>query len=140
MSLVTKLVNPFPNKPWFLCVCNKYSRLLKTLWEKEKLLVTSNFSYSHSVFYLSGPHSAFFIKSEIVVCKHTEFGKGLKSKRKMLSFQVKFVQTDTQLQNNNYVPDLSMPGYKNMPHRHQQTVHSILFQKLFSQHGGCLKV
>ena len=25
--------------------------LLKTLWEKEKLLVTSNFSFSHSVFY-----------------------------------------------------------------------------------------
>ena len=28
--------------------------LLKTLWEKEKLLVTSNFSFSHSVFYLFG--------------------------------------------------------------------------------------
>ena len=27
---------------------------LKTLWEKEKLLVTSNFSFSHSVFYLLG--------------------------------------------------------------------------------------
>ena len=27
---------------------------LKTLWEKEKLLVTSNFSFSHSVFYLFG--------------------------------------------------------------------------------------
>ena len=27
---------------------------LKTLWEKEKLLVTSNFSFSHSVFYLIG--------------------------------------------------------------------------------------
>ena len=25
--------------------------LLKTIWEKEKLLVTSNFSFSHSVFY-----------------------------------------------------------------------------------------
>ena len=29
-------------------------RLLKTLWEKEKLLVTSNFSFSHSVFSLFG--------------------------------------------------------------------------------------
>ena len=29
-------VNPFPNK---------------TLWEKEKLVTTSNFSFSHSVFY-----------------------------------------------------------------------------------------
>ena len=29
---------PFPNKPWFLHVCN--TSLLKILWEKEKLLVT----------------------------------------------------------------------------------------------------
>ena len=43
-------INPFPNKPWFLRVCS--TSLLKTLWEKEKLLVTSNFSFSHSVFYL----------------------------------------------------------------------------------------
>ena len=35
--------NPFPNKPWFLRVCS--TSLLKTLWEKEKLLVTSNFSF-----------------------------------------------------------------------------------------------
>ena len=42
-------LNPFPNKPWFLRVCR--TSLLKTLWEKEKLLVTSNFSFSHSVFY-----------------------------------------------------------------------------------------
>ena len=40
---------PFPNKPWFLRV---YSiSLLKTLGEKEKFLVMSNFSFSHSVFY-----------------------------------------------------------------------------------------
>ena len=43
------LVNPFPNKPGFLCVCS--TSLLKTLWEKEKLLITSDFSFSHSVFY-----------------------------------------------------------------------------------------
>ena len=35
-------INPFPNKPWFLRVCS--TSLLKTLWEKEKLLLTSNFS------------------------------------------------------------------------------------------------
>ena len=46
------LVNPFPNKPWFLCVCCE--SLLKTLQQKEKFLVTSNFSFSHSVFYLFG--------------------------------------------------------------------------------------
>ena len=40
---------PFPNKPLFLCVCTTI--LLKTLWEKEKFLVTSNFSYSHCVFH-----------------------------------------------------------------------------------------
>ena len=35
--------------PVFTCL--QYS-LLKTLWEKEKLLITSNFSFPHSVFYL----------------------------------------------------------------------------------------
>ena len=60
------LVNPFPNKPWFLRVCSK--SLLKTLWEKEKLLIMSNFSFSHSVFYLLEELSAIFIKVEIVVC------------------------------------------------------------------------
>ena len=33
-------LNHFPNKPWFLRVC--CTGLLKTPWEKEKLLVTSN--------------------------------------------------------------------------------------------------
>ena len=54
------VVNPFPNKPWFLRVCN--ISLLKTLQEKEKLLVTSNFSFSHSVFYPFAELSAIFIK------------------------------------------------------------------------------
>ena len=40
---------PFPNKPLFLRVCS--TSLLKTLWEKDKLLITSSFSFSHSVFY-----------------------------------------------------------------------------------------
>ena len=65
------LVNPFPNKPWFLRVCS--TSLLKTLREKEKLLVTSNFSFSHSVFYLFGGLSAIFNKLEIVVCKLFQF-------------------------------------------------------------------
>ena len=42
------IINPFPNKPWFLHVCS--TSPLKTLWEKEKLLVTSNFSFSRSIF------------------------------------------------------------------------------------------
>ena len=66
------IVNSFPNKPWFLRVCNP--SLLKTLWEKEKLLITSNFSFSHSVFYPLEELSAIFIKFEIVVCKLFGFG------------------------------------------------------------------
>ena len=52
-------VNPFPNKPWFLRVCT--TSLLKRLWEKEKLLRTSNFSFFHSLFYPFWEHSGIFI-------------------------------------------------------------------------------
>ena len=48
---------PFPNKPWFWCVWS--TSLMKTLWEK-KLLVTSNISFSHIVFYPFGELFAFF--------------------------------------------------------------------------------
>ena len=67
------LLNSFPNKPWFLRVCS--TNLLKTLWEKEKLLVTSNFSFSHNVFYLFGALSTILIKFEIVVCILFQFGR-----------------------------------------------------------------
>ena len=67
------LINPFPNKPWFLRVCS--TSLLKTLWEKEKLLVTSNFSFSHSVFFPFRELPVIFIKFEIVVCKLFQFGR-----------------------------------------------------------------
>ena len=67
------IFNPFPNKPWFLRVY--IMSLLKTLWEKEKLLVTSNFSFSNSVFYLFGELPAIFIKLEIVICKLFLFGR-----------------------------------------------------------------
>ena len=40
-------------------VCS--TRFMKTLWEKEKLLETSNFSFSHSVFYLFGELSDVFV-------------------------------------------------------------------------------
>ena len=69
------MFNPFPNKPWFLRVCS--TSLLKTLWEKEKLLITSNFSFSHHVFYPFGELSAIFIKSKVVVCKLFLVWKGL---------------------------------------------------------------
>ena len=65
--------NPFPNKPWFWRVCR--TSLFKTLWEKEKLLVTSNFSFSHSIFYPFRELSAMLINFEIVVCKLFQFGR-----------------------------------------------------------------
>ena len=43
--------------------------------KKEKLLVTSNFSFSLSVFYLFGEFSVIFIKFKIVVCWPFEFGR-----------------------------------------------------------------
>ena len=63
--------NPFPNNPWFSRAWR--TSLLKTLQKKEKLLGTSNFSFSHSVFYPVGELSAIFIKFEIVVCKVFQF-------------------------------------------------------------------
>ena len=41
------LVNPFPHTDAFWRPCG---RLLKTLWQKKKLLMTSNFSFFHNVF------------------------------------------------------------------------------------------
>ena len=46
---------------------------LKTLWEKEKLLIMSNFSFSHSVLYPFKEFSSIFIKCETVVCKLFQF-------------------------------------------------------------------
>ena len=45
------------------------------LWEKEKLLVTSNFFLFHSVFNLSGELNAIFIKFETVICRLFQFGR-----------------------------------------------------------------
>ena len=67
------LINPFPNKHWFLCVCR--TSLLKTLWEKENLFVMSTFSFSHCVFYLFEELSSISIKIKIVVCKFFQFGR-----------------------------------------------------------------
>ena len=73
VKIYPTILNPFPNKPWFLCVCS--TSLLKTLQEKEKLLEPNNFSFSHSVFYPFGKLSVIFIKFEIVVCKLFQFGR-----------------------------------------------------------------
>ena len=72
-STFVQLFNPFPNMPWPLRVCS--TSLLKTLWEKEKLLVTSNFSFSHSVFYTFRELLAIFIMLGIVVCKLFQFDR-----------------------------------------------------------------
>ena len=72
-SNALNLVNPFPNKPGFLHVCS--TCLLITLWEKEKLLVTSNFSFFHCVIYRFQQLSAIFFKFRIVVCKVFKFGR-----------------------------------------------------------------
>ena len=77
-------LNSFPNKPLFLRVCG--TNLLKTLWKKEKLLVTSNCSSSHSVFNLFWEISTIFFKFKNVVYELFQFeniynlffGKGLK--------------------------------------------------------------
>ena len=42
-------------------------------WEKEILLITSNFSFTHSVFYLFRELSDIFIKFRIVVCRLFQF-------------------------------------------------------------------
>ena len=83
MNVSSNLINPFRNNSLFLCVCS--TSLLKTLWKKEKLLVTKNFSFSHSVFYPFGELSVIFVRLKIVFCtllqvgrvQNLSFGKGL---------------------------------------------------------------
>ena len=65
-------INLFPNKHLFLRVCS--TSLLKTLREKEKLLVTSDFSFFQSVStYLK--NFLVLLSFEIVVCKLFQFGR-----------------------------------------------------------------
>ena len=71
LECVFEPFNTFPNKPWFFRVGS--TSLLKTLWEKEKLLVTSNFSFSRSDFYPLGELSAIVIKFEIAIFYFFQF-------------------------------------------------------------------
>ena len=52
--------------------------LFKTLWEKEKMLVTSIFSFSHNVFYIikDRNYHRHLCYIYFVVCKCFEFGQG----------------------------------------------------------------
>ena len=52
VQLKLGFVNPFPHSDTFWCP--RETSVLKTQWEKEKLLITSNFSFFHSVFYPFG--------------------------------------------------------------------------------------
>ena len=84
--LLSGIINPFLNKPLFLRVC--CSSPLKTLWEEKKFLVTSNFSFSHSIFYLFQELSAIFNKLVNVVCKLSVW----KSPKFVISERVKMHQ------------------------------------------------
>ena len=53
---------------------SRSTNLLKTLWEEEKLLITSNYSFTHRVSYPLGKLSAILINFEIIVCKFFQFG------------------------------------------------------------------
>ena len=48
---VLAIFNLFPNNPLFFTYVSAVQVCIKTLWENEKLLVTSNFSFSYIVFY-----------------------------------------------------------------------------------------
>ena len=71
MDMYKQGITLFRTSPRFVRVCG--ISLLKTLWEKKKLLVTSNFFFSHSVFYPFEELSAIFTKLKIVVCKLFQF-------------------------------------------------------------------
>ena len=68
---------------------------LKTQWEKEKLLVTSNFSFSHSVFKRHIPQTR---KNQGL------FGKGLKLNR--VELNCRRVQNSFKFDNNELGPVL----------------------------------
>ena len=69
-------LNLFPNWPLFLHVCG--TSLLKTLWEKEKLLVMSDCFFSRSISCSFRELSTFFLK-KIWNC-HLQFRSVRKSK------------------------------------------------------------
>ena len=64
-------INPFPNKPWFLHVCN--TSLLKTLGKGE-IARNEQFLLFPQCFLLFRRTFWHFIKFEIVVCKLFQFG------------------------------------------------------------------
>ena len=89
--------NPFPNKPWYLHVCS--TSLLKTLWEKKKLLVMSNVCFSHNVFYTFEELSAIFqlhIYSSSKTALISFFRNKIKSHMKISFFGFHLLETHIQ--------------------------------------------
>ena len=68
-----KAILPFPRQA-LVFTCPHY-KSFKIPWERENLLVTSSFFFSHNVFYPFEELSAIFIKFRIVVCKPFQFGR-----------------------------------------------------------------
>ena len=75
MARLREVLNLFPIKSFFF-TCLDYKSFENTM-EKGEILVKSNFSFSHTVFYPIVELSDIFIKYEIVVCKLFQFGRVL---------------------------------------------------------------
>ena len=58
----------FPNNPWFF-TCLQYKSFEKNFVGKGKIVVTSNFSFSNSVFYPFCELPDIYVKFENVICK-----------------------------------------------------------------------
>ena len=69
--------NPLPHNHNISRPCIR--NLLKTLWEKEKMLATSIFSFSHNIFYPSQDKFPFLSHIYFVICKSFQFGQGQNS-------------------------------------------------------------
>ena len=122
--------NSFPNRPWFSRVCS--ASLLKTLWEKENLLVTSNFSFSHSVFY---PLGRIFIIFEIVVCKLFQFGRvqNLSFGKGLILYTVFHTETGAVMSQNN-----QKTCYNVKPHKNFLKLLSDIFWHVHQRATNCL--
>ena len=66
-------INPLPYNDKFRCTGGK--SILKTLWEKMKMLVSSIFFFSHNVFYPMKDNFNVLSNILFVVCKCFQFGK-----------------------------------------------------------------
>ena len=64
------------NTPWQYSVDYGEELLMKTLWEKEKMLVTSIFSFSHNIFFFIKDKFRVLDNTEFVVCECFQFEQG----------------------------------------------------------------